>query len=168
MLFAAWLGWTMAFDFTGCDHASDSRDIQRIDHGCDVCVYNHAVDARPAGVGLGHGAKTPWMIAILGYSLCNFAWGLTDVSVPARRAVVLGLFMGAEWPAMHPGDGAAAVPRVHQRRAEGSWGLGFLCLHADLMACSMTLIGWRDRCGSALLVLAVVYVRYFVKRPEVW
>jgi SHS family lactate transporter-like MFS transporter len=40
------------------------------------------------------------MIAILGYSLCNFAAGFspTFIFLISARAL-LGIFMGAEWPA---------------------------------------------------------------------
>ena len=42
------------------DHASDSRDIQRIDHGRDVRVYNHAVDAAGGGRPPRVGSATGW------------------------------------------------------------------------------------------------------------
>ena len=66
-----------------------------------------------AGSGIRVGRKTPLMISILGYSLCNFAAGLapTFAFLFIARAL-LGIFMGAEWPA-----GAALAMEIAGRSA---------------------------------------------------
>ena len=76
------------------------------------------------------GRKTPLMISILGYSLCNFIAGFSPTFwfLLLFRAL-LGLFMGAEWPA-----GASLAMETWPIRSrglmsgvlQGSWGLGFL------------------------------------------
>ena len=68
------------------------------------------------------------MISILGYSLCNFIAGFSpDLLVPAVLfRALLGLFMGAEWPA-----GASLAMETWPTRSrgfmsgvlQGSWGL---------------------------------------------
>jgi MFS transporter, SHS family, lactate transporter len=118
------------------------------------------------------GRKKPLMIAILGYSLCNLAAGLapTFTSLFVARAI-LGLFIGAEWPA-----GSALAMETWQQRSrglmggilQGSWGIGFLMSFA-VYGLFYNTIGWRGMLIVGVLpALAVVYVRYFVKEPEVW
>ena len=118
------------------------------------------------------GRKTPLMIAILGYSLCNLAAGLapTFMFLFVARAV-LGFFMGAEWPA-----GSALAMETWPQRSrgfmggvlQGSWGLGFLMSFA-IYGLFYNSIGWRGMLIVGVLpALAVVYVRFFVKEPEVW
>jgi MFS transporter, SHS family, lactate transporter len=112
------------------------------------------------------------MIAILGYSLCNFAAGLspTFLFLFGARAL-LGLFMGAEWPA-----GSALAMETWPQRSrgfmggvlQGSWGIGFLLSFA-IYGLFYNSIGWRGMLIVGVLpALAVLYVRYFVKEPEVW
>jgi hypothetical protein len=71
------------------------------------------------------GRKKPLMIAILGYSLCNFAAGFSPTFLFLFTArAILGLFMGAEWPADVPciaRDPDCATLSAHQQ------------LHADLV-----------------------------------
>ena len=118
------------------------------------------------------GRKTPLMIAILGYSLCNLAAGLapTFTFLFIARAV-LGFFMGAEWPA-----GSALAMETWPQRSrgliggilQGSWGIGFMMSFA-LYGLFYNSIGWRGMLIVGVLpALAVVYVRFFVKEPEVW
>ena len=118
------------------------------------------------------GRKTPLMIAILGYSLCNLAAGLspTFTFLFVARAI-LGFFMGAEWPA-----GSALAMETWPQRSrgliggilQGSWGIGFMLSFA-IYGLFYNSIGWRGLLIVGVLpALAVVYVRYFVKEPEVW
>ena len=75
------------------------------------------------------GRKTPLMISILWYSICNFIAGFspTFTFLFFFRAL-LGIGMGAEWPA-----GAALAMESWPARSrgfmsgvlQGSWGLGF-------------------------------------------
>ncbi len=123
-------------------------------------------------VGNRMGCKTPLMTAILGYSLCNFAAGLspTFLFLFCARAL-LGLFIGAEWPA-----GAALAMETWSQRSrglmagvlQGSWGLGSL-LSFVIRGLFCSQIGWRGMLLVGVLpALAVLYVRYFVKDSEVW
>jgi MFS transporter, SHS family, lactate transporter len=118
------------------------------------------------------GRKKPLMIAILGYSLCNFAAGFspTFLFLFVVRAI-LGLFIGAEWPA-----GSALAMETWPQRSrglmggllQGSWGLGFLLSFA-CFGLFFNAIGWRGLLWIGVLpALAVFYVQSFVKEPEVW
>src|SRR5206468_12418288 len=76
------------------------------------------------------GRKTPLMISILWYSICNFIAGFSPTFwfLFLFRAL-LGIGMGAEWPA-----GAALAMESWPARSrgimsgilQGSWSLGFL------------------------------------------
>jgi SHS family lactate transporter-like MFS transporter len=79
--------------------------------------------------------------------------------------------MGAEWPA-----GAALAMEQWPIRTrgfmsgvlQGSWGLGF-ALSSLIFWLFYDSIGWRGMLWIGVLpALSVVYVRYFVKEPEVW
>ena len=133
---AAWLGWTLdAFDFTvfllimvpiakefGVPH--EVAIVFTLTFGC-------AWSARPppAGWPIGMGRRAPLMISILWYSFCNFIAGFspTFTFLFVFRAL-LGIGMGAEWPA-----GAALAMESWPARSrgfmsgilQGSWGLGF-------------------------------------------
>jgi SHS family lactate transporter-like MFS transporter len=112
------------------------------------------------------------MISILGYSACNFVAGLspTFMFLFFFRAL-LGIFMGAEWPA-----GASLAMESWPTRSrgfmsgilQGSWNLGF-ALSALAYGLLFNTIGWRGLLMLGILpALAVVYIRFFVKEPEVW
>ena len=84
---------------------------------------------------------------------------------------LLGVFMGAEWPA-----GAALAMESWPVRSrgfmsgvlQGSWGIGF-ALSSLLYGLFYGYIGWRGMLFVGVLpALAVVYVRRYVKEPEVW
>ena len=79
--------------------------------------------------------------------------------------------MGAEWPA-----GASLAMETWPQRTrglmagvlQGSWGLGFLLSFA-CFGLFFDAIGWRGLLWIGVLpALAVFYVRFFVKEPEVW
>jgi len=177
---AAWLGWTLdAFDFTvfllimhpiaETFHVS----MTAVTLVFTITLWMRLVGATTSGwVGDRMGRKGPLMVAILGYSLCNFAAGLspTFLFLFCARAV-LGLFMGAEWPA-----GAALAMETWPQRSrglmagvlQGSWGLGFLLSFA-IYGLFHHAIGWRGMLLVGVLpAFAVLYVRFFVKEPEVW
>ena len=118
------------------------------------------------------GRKLPLMISILGYSLCNFIAGFspTLLFLLFFRAL-LGIFMGAEWPA-----GAALAMESWPIRSrgfmsgvlQGSWGIGF-ALSRLIYGLFFNVIGWRGMLFVGVLpALAVLYVRRYVKEPAVW
>jgi MFS transporter, SHS family, lactate transporter len=177
---AAWLGWTLdAFDFTvfllimhpiaQTFHVS----MTEVTFVFTITLWMRLFGATAAGwMGDRMGRKTPLMISILGYSFCNLAAGFspTFLFLFCARAL-LGLFMGAEWP-----SGSALAMETWPQRSrglmagvlQGSWGLGFLISFA-IYGLFYNSIGWRGMLWVGVLpALAVVYVRYFVKEPEVW
>ena len=123
---AAWLGWTLdAFDFTVfllIMHPiaqTFSVSMTAVTFVFTITLWMRLVGATASGwMGDRIGRKTPLMIAILGYSLCNFAAGFspTFLFLFCARAV-LGLFMGAEWPA-----GASLAMETWPHRSRG-----FMC-----------------------------------------
>jgi SHS family lactate transporter-like MFS transporter len=118
------------------------------------------------------GRKIPLMISILGYSLCNFIAGFSPglLFLFAFRAL-LGIFMGAEWPA-----GAALAMESWPIRSrgfmsgvlQGSWGIGF-ALSSLIYGLLFGYIGWRGMLWIGVLpAFTVFYVRRYVKEPEIW
>ena len=176
---AAWLGWTLdAFDFTVflliMHPIAETFGVSMtaVTFVFTITLWMRLLGATASGwVGDRMGRKTPLMIAILGYSLCNFAAGFspTFMFLFVARAI-LGLFMGAEWPA---GCALAMETWPQSSRGfmsgvlQGSWGLGFLLSFA-IYGLFYNMIGWRGMLWVGVLpALAVVYVRFFVKEPEV-
>ncbi len=177
---AAWLGWTLdAFDFTifllimvpiSKDFGVPLVDVLAI---FTVTLWVRLIGAVASGwLADRVGRKTPLMISILGYSLCNFIAGFSPTFwfLFVCRAA-LGIFMGAEWPA-----GAALAMESWPARSrglmsgllQGSWALGFL-LSSAIYGLFYNTIGWRGMLWIGIVpALAVVYVRKFVKEPEVW
>ena len=100
------------------------------------------------------GRKTPLMISILWYSICNFIAGFspTFLFLFLFRAL-LGIGMGAEWPA-----GAALAMESWPARSrgfmsgmlQGSWSLGFL-LASLIYGLAFIAIGWRGLLMIGLL-----------------
>jgi MFS transporter, SHS family, lactate transporter len=177
---AAWLGWTLdAFDFTVfllIMHPIAQTfgvSMTEVTFVFTITLWMRLVGATASGwIGDRLGRKTPLMIAILGYSLCNFAAGLspTFLFLFCARAV-LGFFMGGEWPA-----GAALAMETWPQRSrglmagvlQGSWGLGFLLSFA-IYGLFFNEIGWRGMLLVGVLpAFAVLYIRFFVKEPDVW
>ena len=118
------------------------------------------------------GRKAPLMISILWYSICNFIAGFspTFAFLFFFRAL-LGIGMGAEWPA-----GAALAMESWPARSrgfmsgilQGSWGLGF-ALSALAYGFLFDLIGWRGLLWIGILpAFVVIWIRFYVKEPEVW
>src|SRR5579862_1295780 len=177
---AAWLGWTLdAFDFTVflliMVPISQEFHVPLSDV---VAVLSLTLVARLFGaVGSGWaadriGRKWPLMISILGYSLCNFIAGFSPTLMfLIVFRTLLGVFMGAEWPA-----GAALAMESWPIRSrgfmsgvlQGSWGIGY-ALAALIWGLFYTYIGWRGLLWIGVLpALAVLYVRRFVNEPAVW
>ena len=125
------------------------------------------------------GRKTPLMISIIWYSVCNFIAGFSpSFAFLFFFRALLGIGMGAEWPA-----GAALAMESWPARSrgfmsgvlQGSWGLGFALsslaygfLYAPFEAMGKG-YGWRGMLILGVLpALACVWIRFYVKEPEVW
>jgi len=177
---AAWLGWLLdAFDFTifllimvpiSQDFGVPLVDVLAV---FTVTLWLRLVGATASGwLADRVGRKIPLMISILWYSLCNFIAGFAPTFwfLFLFRAL-LGIGMGAEWPA-----GAALAMESWPARSrglmsgmlQGSWGLGFL-LASVVYGLFYNDIGWRGCLWIGILpALVVLYIRKFVKEPEVW
>jgi SHS family lactate transporter-like MFS transporter len=177
---AAWLGWTLdAFDFTifllimlpisqefGVPLAAVAAVFT-------ITLWMRLAGATAAGwMADRMGRKAPLMISILWYSVCNFIAGFspTFAFLFIFRAL-LGIGMGAEWPA-----GAALAMESWPTRSrgfmsgilQGSWGLGF-ALSALAYGFLYEHIGWRGLLWIGIVpALAVIWIRFYVKEPEVW
>jgi SHS family lactate transporter-like MFS transporter len=177
---AAWLGWTLdAFDFTvfllimvpiAKEFGVPLSDV--------VAILSLTLVARLLGaVGSGWmadrvGRKLPLMLSIIGYSACNFIAGFSPtLTFLIVFRTLLGVFMGAEWPA-----GAALAMESWPIRSrgfmsgvlQGSWGIGY-ALSALIWGLLYDHIGWRGMLWIGVLpALSVVYIRFYVKEPEVW
>src|SRR5579863_2749071 len=177
---AAWLGWTLdAFDFTVfllimLPIAKEFNvPLTEVTAVFTITLWMRLVGATASGwVADRVGRKLPLMISIIGYSACNFIAGFspTFMFLFFFRAL-LGIFMGAEWPA-----GAALAMEQWPIRTrgfmsgvlQGSWGLGF-ALSSLIYWLLYDSIGWRGMLWVGVLpAVSVVYVRYYVKEPEVW
>ena len=177
---AAWLGWTLdAFDFTifllimmpisqefGVPIAALTLIVS-------TTLWLRLIGAVASGWLCDRiGRKTPLMISILWYSLCNFISGFSPSFLfLAFFRSILGIGMGAEWPA-----GAALAMESWPVRSrglmsgllQGGWGLGFL-LASAAYGLLFDLIGWRGLLWLGILpAFLCVYIRYFVKESEVW
>ena len=177
---AAWLGWTLdAFDFTVflLIMVPISQEfgvpLSEVAFVLTLTLWMRLIGAVASGwLADRVGRKIPLMISILGYSLCNFIAGFspTLLFLLIFRAL-LGIFMGAEWPA-----GAALAMESWPIRSrgfmsgvlQGSWGIGF-ALSSLIWGLFVGYIGWRGMLWIGVLpALSVFYVRRFVKEPEVW
>src|ERR1700720_1256166 len=177
---AAWLGWTLdAFDFTVfllimVPIAQEFNvPLTEVTVVLTITLWMRLVGA-PASGWLADrvGRKIPLMISILWYSICNFIAGFspTFAFLFFFRAM-LGIGMGAEWPA-----GASLAMESWPARSrgfmsgvlQGSWGLGF-ALSAAAYGLLYDHIGWRGLLWIGILpALAVVWIRFYVKEPECW
>jgi SHS family lactate transporter-like MFS transporter len=177
---AAWLGWTLdAFDFTVflfllVPIAREfNADLTLVVLVGSMTMWMRFVGAIAAGwMADRMGRRAPLMISILWYSACNFVAGFspTFLFLLVFRTL-LGIGMGAEWPA-----GAALATESWPARSrglmaavlQGSWALGYL-IAAVLYATCYDLIGWRGMLWVGVLpALAVVWIRVYVKEPDVW
>ncbi|WP_428485717.1 MFS transporter [Rhodopila sp.] len=177
---AAWLGWTLdAFDFTIflmiMVPIAQTFHVPLIEVTAvfTVTLWLRLVGATASGwLADRIGRKKPLMISIVWYSACNFIAGFSPsfLFLFIFRAL-LGIGMGAEWPA-----GAALAMETWPIRSrglmsgllQGSWGIGFL---ASSLAYALLYdqIGWRGLLWIGVLpALAVLWIRKNVKEPEVW
>ena len=177
---AAWLGWLLdAFDFTifllimvpiSKEFGVPLVSVLAI---FTVTLWVRLIGATASGwLADRVGRKTPLMISILWYSICNFIAGFSPSFwfLFLFRAL-LGIGMGAEWPA-----GAALAMESWPARSrglmsgmlQGSWGLGFL-LASVIYGVFYDQIGWRGCLWIGILpAFVVLYIRKFVKEPPVW
>jgi len=177
---AAWLGWTLdAFDFTVFllimvpISQEFNVPLTAVTIIFTITLWMRLIGATASGwLADRIGRKKPLMIAILWYSICNFIAGFSPSFwfLLLFRAL-LGIGMGAEWPA-----GAALSMETWPARSrgfmggllQGSWGIGFL-LSSLVYGLFYSYIGWRGMLWIGILpALSVFYVRSFVKEPEVW
>src|SRR4051812_45784459 len=185
--FAAWMGWTLdAFDFTVflliMAPIAKEFGVSLIEV---TAVFSVTLIMRLGGATASGwmadrlGRRAPLMISILWYSFCNLAAGLspTFTFLFVTRAL-LGIGMGAEWPA-----GAALAMESWPVRSrglmsgvlQGSWGLGFALsalaygfLYEPFESIAPG-YGWRGMLILGVLpALACVWIRFYVKEPEVW
>ena len=184
---AAWLGWTLdAFDFTVflliMVPIAQEFGVPLIEVAAvfSVTLIMRLLGATASGwMADRMGRRAPLMISILWYSVCNFLAGLSpSFAFLFIVRALLGIGMGAEWPA-----GAALAMESWPARSrgfmsgvlQGSWGLGFALsalayglLYEPLEAWHKG-YGWRGMLILGVLpALVVVWIRFYVKEPEVW
>ncbi len=177
---AAWLGWTLdAFDFTIFllimvpIAKSFGVPLLAVTAVFTATLWLRLVGATGAGwLADRIGRKKPLMIAIVWYSVCNFAAGLAPTfwMLLLFRAL-LGVGMGAEWPV-----GASLAMESWPTRSrglmsgllQGSWALGFL-LSSIVYGLLYSSVGWRGMLLIGILpALAVLWVQKNVTEPAVW
>jgi MFS transporter, SHS family, lactate transporter len=177
---AAWLGWTLdAFDFTvflfiiGPIADEFKVPVTAVTIVFTLTLWMRLLGATAAGwLGDRIGRRWPLMISILWYSFCNFIAGFSPTFLFLLIfRTLLGIGMGAEWPA-----GAALAMESWPTRSrgfmsgilQGSWGLGYALAAAANWGLASS-FGWRGMLWIGILpALAVIWVRFFVKEPEVW
>jgi MFS transporter, SHS family, lactate transporter len=177
---AAWLGWTLdAFDFTVflliIKPIADEFHVSTTEVAIvfTLTLWMRLIGAVASGwLADRIGRKTPLMISIFWYSICNFIAGFSPTFVFLLIfRTLLGIGMGAEWPA-----GAALAMEQWPIRSrglmsgvlQGSWSIGFL-LSSVIYGLFYDVIGWRGMLWVGVLpALSIVYIRYYVKEPEVW
>jgi len=178
---AAWLGWLLdGFDFTIfllllLPIANEFEvSVTAVAAVLTFTLWLRLVGAVGAGwLADRIGRKTPLIISILWFSVCNFIAGFSPsyVFLFAVRAV-LGIGMGAEWP-----TGASLAMESWPARSrgfmgailQGSWCFGFV-LSSVTYSLLFDTIGWRGLLWIGILPAPFLcaYIHYFVKEPEVW
>ena len=119
------------------------------------------------------GRKKPLMISIAWYSVCNLIAGLSPTFwfLFLFRAL-LGIGMGAEWPvgaALAMETWPQRLARLYGRRAASVLGARRSAVERSPMRLLYDSIGWRGLLIIGVLpALLVVYIRRYVKEPEVW
>src|SRR6202034_1471130 len=177
---AAWLGWTLdAFDFTiflllmvpiAKDFGVPLTEVAVV---FTLTLWMRLLGATASGwLSDRVGRKKPLMISIAWFSVCNLLGGLSpSFLLLLLFRTALGIGMGAEWPA-----GAALAMETWPQRSrgfmgsvlQGSWGLGAL-LSSAAYALLYDSIGWRGLLLIGVLpAVLIVYIRKYVKEPEVW
>ena len=177
---AAWLGWVLdAFDFTIflLIMAPIAKDFDvplvEVTAVFTITLWMRLVGATASGwLADRVGRKLPLMISIAWYSVCNFIAGLApSFFILFLFRALLGIGMGAEWPA-----GAALAMETWPVRSrgfmgavmQGSWGIGFL-LSSAIYGLFYNYIGWRGLLMIGIApALLLIYIRLYVKEPELW
>ena len=177
---AAWLGWTLdAFDFTIflllMLPISQTFNVPLVDVTAVLALtlWMRLVGATASGwLADRMGRKNPLMISIAWYSIANLLAGLAPTfSLLFLFRALMGIGMGAEWPV-----GAALAMEQWPIRSrgfmsgvlQGSWGIGAL-LSSLAYGLLYNWIGWRGLLVIGVLpALAILYVRTYVKEPQVW
>src|SRR3981189_1486629 len=175
-----WLGWTLdAFDFTvflliikpiADEFQVPTTEVTII---LALTLWMRLVGAVASGwLADRIGRKAPLMISIFWYSICNFIAGFSPTLLFLLVfRTLLGIGMGAEWPA-----GAALAMEQWPIRSrgfmsgvlQGSWSIGFL-LSSVIWGVFGDYIGWRGMLWIGVLpALSIVWIRYYVKEPPVW
>src|SRR5260221_4156566 len=177
---AAWAGWTLKpLDFTAflliiAPIAKEFNvPVPEVAAVLTITLWMRLVGATASGwLADRIGRKTPLMISIAWYSVCNFLAGLApSFFLLFLFRALLGIGMGAEWPA-----GAALAMETWPVRSrgfmgavmQGSWGIGFL-MSSAIYGLFYNYIGWV----GLLLVgmfpgLLVISIRVYLKGTEVW
>ena len=177
---AAWAGWTLdAFDFTAflLIIAPIAKEfdvpVPEVAAVLTITLWMRLIGATANGwLADRIGRKTPLMISIAWYSVCNFLAGLApSFFLLFLFRALLGIGMGAEWPA-----GAALAMETWPVRSrgfmgavmQGSWGIGFL-LSSAIYGLFYNYIGWRGLLMIGIApALLIIWIRIYVKEPEVW
>jgi SHS family lactate transporter-like MFS transporter len=177
---AAWLGWVLdAFDFTIflLIMAPIAKDIDvplvEVTAVFTITLWMRLLGATASGwLADRVGRKLPLMISIAWYSVANLLAGLApSFWLLFLFRALLGIGMGAEWPA-----GAALAMEQWPQRSRGlmgsvlqsSWGLGAL-LSSAAYGLLYDYIGWRGLLMLGVLpALLLVYIRIYVKEPALW
>ncbi len=163
---AAWAGWTLdAFDFTAflLIIAPIAKEfdvpVPEVAAVLTITLWMRLLGATASGwLADRIGRKTPLMISIAWYSVCNFLAGLApSFFILFLFRALLGIGMGAEWPA-----GAALAMETWPVRSrgfmgavmQGSWGIGFLMSSAIY--------------GLFYNYIGIIWIRIYVKEPEIW
>ena len=151
---AAWLGWTLdAFDFTVFllimlpISQEFGVPLVAVTAVFTVTLWLRLLGATASGwLADRVGRKIPLMISILWFSICNFIAGFSpNFAFLFFFRALLGIGMGAEWPA-----GASLAMESWPARSrgfmsgvlQGSWSLGFL-LASLIYGLAFNAIGWR-------------------------
>ncbi|MBV9248009.1 MAG: MFS transporter, partial [Acetobacteraceae bacterium] len=151
---AAWAGWTLdSFDFTVFllimlpISQEFGVPLTAVTAVFAITLWLRLLGATASGwLADRVGRKLPLMISILWYSLCNFAAGFSpNFTFLFVFRALLGVGMGAEWPA-----GASLAMESWPARSRGlmssilqsSWGIGFL-LSSLVYGLLYSSIGWR-------------------------
>ena len=184
---AAWAGWTLdAFDFTafllviGPIAKEFNVPVADVVFVLTITLWMRLVGATANGwLADRVGRKAPLMISIAWYSVCNFIAGLApSFFILFLFRALLGIGMGAEWPA-----GAALAMETWPVRSrgfmgavlQGSWGIGFLlssAIYGLLFSYFESFgagYGWRGLLMIGIApALLIIYIRLYVKEPAVW
>src|SRR3954466_14873013 len=177
---AAWAGWTLdAFDFTAflLIMAPIAKEfgvpVAEVAAVLTITLWLRLGGATARGWLAGRAArKKTVLISIVWYSICNFLAGVSpSFFLLFLFRALLGIGMGAEWPA-----GAALAMESWPVRSrafmgavmQGSWGIGFL-LSSLIYGLFYDVIGWRGLLMIGIApALLIIWIRLYVKEPEVW